>query len=146
MTRPGARRTTLSQSLGRLRLQLTAWYVGTFFVILALLGIGMFASITWRFDSELDASLREATRELIRVARLRDAAAVGAAGALFDPVRDVRIPERVLYLADTLGNAGGPPLDEWLRELARNSFEATFLEAKKKLDFLNMFDAAAAAR
>jgi len=121
MTKPGARRTTLSQSLGRLRLQLTAWYVGTFFAILALLGIGMFASITWRFDSELDASLREATRELIRVARLRDTSAVGAAGALFDPMRDVRIPERVLYLADTLGNAGGPPLDEWLRELARNA-------------------------
>jgi len=36
--------------------------------------------------------------------------------------------------------------EEQLRELARNSFEASFLEAKKKLDFLNMFDAAAAAR
>jgi len=53
--------------------------------------------------------LREATRELIRVARLRDTSAVGGAGALFDPVRDVRIPERVLYLADTLGNGDGPP-------------------------------------
>jgi aminodeoxyfutalosine deaminase len=34
--------------------------------------------------------------------------------------------------------------DEHLRELARNSFEASFLPAEKKLDFLNMFDAAAA--
>jgi aminodeoxyfutalosine deaminase len=36
--------------------------------------------------------------------------------------------------------------DEHLRELARNSFEAAFLPADKKLEFLNMFDAAAAAR
>ena len=36
--------------------------------------------------------------------------------------------------------------DEHLRELARNSFEASFLPAEKKLEFLNMFDAAAASR
>jgi adenosine deaminase/aminodeoxyfutalosine deaminase len=36
--------------------------------------------------------------------------------------------------------------DEHLRELARNSFEAAFLSAEKKLEFLNMFDAAAAAK
>jgi aminodeoxyfutalosine deaminase len=36
--------------------------------------------------------------------------------------------------------------DEHLRELARNSFEAAFLPAEKKLDFLNLFDAAAARR
>jgi adenosine deaminase/aminodeoxyfutalosine deaminase len=34
--------------------------------------------------------------------------------------------------------------DEHLRELARNSFEAAFLPAEKKLEFLNLFDAAAA--
>jgi aminodeoxyfutalosine deaminase len=33
--------------------------------------------------------------------------------------------------------------DEHLRELARNSFEASFLPAEKKLAFLNLFDAAA---
>ena len=36
--------------------------------------------------------------------------------------------------------------DEHLRELARNSFEAAFLPAEKKLEFLNLLDAAAAAR
>jgi adenosine deaminase/aminodeoxyfutalosine deaminase len=30
--------------------------------------------------------------------------------------------------------------DEHLRELARNSFEASFLPAEKKLEFLNLFD------
>ncbi len=34
--------------------------------------------------------------------------------------------------------------DEHLRELARNSFEASFLPAEKKLQFLDLFDAAAA--
>ncbi len=34
--------------------------------------------------------------------------------------------------------------DEHLRELARNSFEASFLAAEKKLAFLNLLDAAAA--
>ncbi|MGA9472083.1 MAG: adenosine deaminase, partial [Terriglobales bacterium] len=32
--------------------------------------------------------------------------------------------------------------DEQLRELARNSFEASFLAAEKKVGFLNLFDAA----
>jgi len=36
--------------------------------------------------------------------------------------------------------------DEHLRELARNSFEASFLPAEKKLEFLNLLDAQAARR
>ena len=34
--------------------------------------------------------------------------------------------------------------DEHLRELARNSFEASFLPAEKKLELLSLFDAAMA--
>jgi aminodeoxyfutalosine deaminase len=33
--------------------------------------------------------------------------------------------------------------DEHLRELARNSFEASFLQPEKKIEFLNLFDSAA---
>lgn len=33
--------------------------------------------------------------------------------------------------------------DDHLRELARNSFEASFLPPEKKVEFLNLFDAAA---
>jgi aminodeoxyfutalosine deaminase len=36
--------------------------------------------------------------------------------------------------------------DEHLRELARNSFEASFLDAEKKLALLNLFDAASSSR
>jgi aminodeoxyfutalosine deaminase len=34
--------------------------------------------------------------------------------------------------------------DEHIRELARNSFEASFLPADRKLEFLNLFDSIAA--
>jgi len=122
MNVPGPRRTPLSTSLDRLRLRLTAWYVGTFFVILALLGVGMFASITRKFDSELDASLRDATRELIRVARVRDSTAIGSAPVLFDVIRDPHIPGRELFLADTLGRSNGATLDPWLRDLSRDAW------------------------
>jgi aminodeoxyfutalosine deaminase len=36
--------------------------------------------------------------------------------------------------------------DEHLRELARNSFEASFLSPEKKVEFLNLLDSAAARR
>lgn len=36
--------------------------------------------------------------------------------------------------------------DDHLRELARNSFEASFLPAEEKVEFLNLFDAAATQR
>ena len=34
--------------------------------------------------------------------------------------------------------------DEHLREIARNSFEASFLPAEKKLELLNLFDGVSA--
>jgi signal transduction histidine kinase len=122
MIHSGTRRTTLSQSLRQLRLRLTAWYVGTFFAILTLLGVGMFASITRRFDRDLDASLRDATRELIRVGRVRDSLNVEPGRSLFDPAGDLRIPDRLLYVADTLGVSGGAALDGWLVQLARDAW------------------------
>ena len=36
--------------------------------------------------------------------------------------------------------------DEHLRELARNSFEASFLSPEKKVEFLNLLDSAATRR
>jgi signal transduction histidine kinase len=116
-----ARRTTLSQSLDRLRWRLTVWYAGTFFIILALLGVGMFAAITWRFDNELDNSLVAATRELVRVAQVRDSTDQSHNAILFDPRRDPRIPERSLFLTDSLGVSSDTTLDKWLRALAHDA-------------------------
>jgi signal transduction histidine kinase len=113
--RPGAP----PRSLHRLRLRLTAWYVGTFFAILALLGVGLFATITNRFDGELDASLAQATAELARVVQARDRTAPGSSVPL-DSMLDLRIPDRVLVVTDTLGRPlGRAPLDAHLVDLAR---------------------------
>lgn len=110
------------QSLRRLRLRLTAWYVGTFFTVLVLLGIGLFATITRRFDGELDASLRDATRELGRVARLRDAGGGQPSKSLLDSIGDVRIPDRLLMVLDTLGRpSSGGASEPWIQDLARGA-------------------------
>ena len=107
----------VAPSLARLRLRLTAWYAGTFFAILALLGVGMFATITRRFDSELDASLRDASRELVRAVTSTD-----VAGPARDPaeiVRLLRIPGRTLYLTDTIGRPmTAATIAPWLQRLA----------------------------
>ena len=60
---------SVPQSLRRLRLRLTIWYAATFLIILALLGVGMFATITSRFDRDLDLSLADAARQLSSLAR-----------------------------------------------------------------------------
>ena len=56
-------------SLARLRLRLTAWYVGVFLSILALLGGGLFLAIRHRMSQQLDASLRAAAAVSKRVSR-----------------------------------------------------------------------------
>jgi len=121
MTAGSRRPAAIPRSLDVLRLRLTAWYVGTFFAILALLGIGLFATITSRFDRELDASLTLAAQEIARVARARDQASPGTT-ALFDPRLDVGIPDRTLLLVDTLGRAlGGAPVLSPVADLARQA-------------------------
>jgi signal transduction histidine kinase len=105
------------QSLGGLRRRLTAWYAATFLVILSLLGIGMFAVITQRFDHDLDESLRVDTAELERVAEAR-----GVPVAL----EYVRIPDRTLRVVDTLGAPiGADTVPQWIGALARDAWRAS---------------------
>ncbi len=109
------------QTLRRLRLRLTFWYAGTFLVILALLGIGLFAAITSRFDRELDLSLVDATKRLSDLATLRGPPAA---------VDQLQIPERTLAIADGNGSSvAGGALDPWLRALADSASHAGHAEA-----------------
>jgi signal transduction histidine kinase len=104
---------SVPQSLRRLRLRLTIWYAGTFLIILALLGIGMFATITARFDRDLDLSLVDATKQLALLARERGVPAA---------VDQLRIPDRRLAIADTTGvPIAGGALDPWLRNLVQSA-------------------------
>ena len=96
-------------NLGRLRLRLTAWYVGTLLIILLLIGIGLFATITRRFDADLDESLRAATASVAAAVRDRD---VGAGRV------ELLIPDRQIALFDSGGRLVLGTSSDWVRAFA----------------------------
>jgi signal transduction histidine kinase len=107
------------QRLVRLRLRLTIWYVGTFGLIILLLGTSLFAVIRYQISQQLDDSLRSATGELARAARIREIEAKSARGRVVDAVDELNIPDRELYLLDSLGNPIKPDTAaQWIREAA----------------------------
>jgi signal transduction histidine kinase len=110
------------QRLVRLRLRLTIWYVGTFGLIILLLGTSLFAVIRYQISQQLDNSLMGAAEEIVRAARIREAEAKSARGRVVDAVDELNIPDRALYLLDTLGNAVKPDTAaEWIRAAAREA-------------------------
>jgi signal transduction histidine kinase len=109
------------QRLVRLRHRLTIWYVATFGLIIFLLGMGLFAVISYQLSQQLDDSLRSATLELVRAARIREMEA-GARGRVVDAVDELNIPDRILYLLDVNGNPIKPAkADNWIRQAARKA-------------------------
>ena len=93
----------MMQPLARLRLSLTAWYAGTFGLILLLLGGGLFVVIRAQIARHLDDSLAGAAQELERAAGTREIESVAAKGQVVDAVDELRIPDRALYLFDVSG-------------------------------------------
>ncbi len=93
-----ARRTLLG-----LRLRLTAWYVGTFALILLMLGTALFAAIAHQIAADLETSLHAATRAIAQAAAIREVEAVSAKGSVVDAVQELTIPGRALYLFDSAG-------------------------------------------
>jgi len=109
---PDARSTRASASaaraLRRLRLRVTAWYAGTFAIVLATLGALLFAALAHDVSVDLDSSLRAATKEIARATeRRKQELASGEAGST-DVIDGVRIPDRQLYLFDLDGHALTP--------------------------------------
>jgi signal transduction histidine kinase len=110
------------QRLVRLRLRLTIWYVATFALIIVLLGSGLFVVISYQLSQQLDTSLKNATLELVRASRIREVEQASVRGRVIDAVDELNIPDRVLYLLDTAGNAIKPPAaDNWIRDAARRA-------------------------
>jgi signal transduction histidine kinase len=107
-------KTSLAHPLTSLRRRLTLWYATTLSLILLLLGSGLYAVIHKQLTEQLDTTLRMATRELIRAARIREMEATAAHGEVVDAVDELHIPDRTLYLLDTLGApikpAAAPPI------------------------------------
>jgi signal transduction histidine kinase len=110
------------QRLKRLRLRLTIWYVATFGLIILLLGAGLFLVISYQLSQQLDDSLKSASFELVRAARIREMEAAGARGRVIDAVDELNIPDRMLYLLDIQGNPIKPAkVDDWIRQAAKDA-------------------------
>ena len=107
------------QRLVRLRLRLTIWYVATFGLIILLLGGGLFLVISRQLSQQLDDSLKSATTELVRAARIRELEAASARGRVVDAVDELNIPDRSLYLLEIDGTPVKPArIDDWIRGAA----------------------------
>lgn len=101
-----------------LRLRLTAWYVGTFAITLLALGIALFFLITRQIGASLDRSLDSATDIAVRavLARSRGGHNTQSATAV---LREIRIPDRALYLFDGAGHLLFPDTaSRWVRDAA----------------------------
>ena len=108
--------------LVRLRLRLTIWYVATFALIIFLLGAGLFAAISYQLSEQLDQSLRNATLELVRAARIREQEGASLRARVLDAVDELNIPDRDLYLLDPKGDPIKPTAAApWIREAARQA-------------------------
>ncbi len=118
------------QPLALLRRRLTFWYAATLSLILLLLGGGLYGVIHSQLAQQLDVSLRGATKELIRAARIREMEAVSAHGNVVDAVDELHIPDRALYLLDSVGVPVKPDAaSPWIRAAAQRAALAGAVEA-----------------
>lgn len=109
------------QRLVRLRLRLTIWYVATFGLIIGLLGAGLFAVISYQLSKQLDDSLKSATLELVRAARITEQEPGGHA-RVSEVVDELDVPGRDLYLLDTRGDPINPTeVQSWIRSAAKDA-------------------------
>lgn len=124
---PAAPARASSTSLFRLRRRLTAWYIGTFALVLLTLGTLLLIALTRFVAGDLDASLRAATREIALATERREREAAATGGSAIDAVEELRIPGRDLFLFDTGGNPIVPATAE--RPVARAAARAATLGA-----------------
>ncbi|MEP6992025.1 MAG: HAMP domain-containing sensor histidine kinase [bacterium] len=110
------------QPLEQLRRRLTFWYAATLGLILLLLGGGLYSVIHSQLAQQLDDSLQQATKELVRAARIREMEAASTQGAVVDAVDELRIPDRNLYLLDSAGTPISPvTASSVIRQAARRA-------------------------
>ncbi len=106
------------EELQRLRVRLTAWYVGVFALVLAVFGGALFYVLTRQISARLDESLADAGEELQRAAEIRIREGPPDAHRV-DALDELRIPDRRLYLFDDTGRLLHPAAaPAWISELA----------------------------
>ena len=124
---------TANAPLVKLRLRLTAWYVGTFGLILLLLGGGLFFAIRGQISRQLDTSLHQAVLALEQAARIREVESRTTTGAVVDAVDELHIPDRSLYLLGPDGTPVKPPeAPDWIRDAARRAAHDGRVEQERK--------------
>ncbi len=108
------------RSLRRLRRRLTSWYVLTFAVILAIIGIGLFATLSKQLVDQLDSSLSDATGDITRVVSMKAIAPESAPKDFAAILDGFRIPGLRLYILTPAGDPIAPATaDPWIRDAAR---------------------------
>jgi signal transduction histidine kinase len=108
------------QPLKRLRLQLTAWYAGTFSLILLVLGAALVVVLSGQLSGDLDLRLESSVSGVRRAMEVRRAYGAAPDDALRGAVAEVTSPDRLLYL---FGGDGQPilapsPIDPRIVEAA----------------------------
>lgn len=88
--------------LRRLRLRLTAWYVGVFIVLILALAAVLFSVVERQISDHLDRSLAQAADALEQAAAIREREGPPGPGRV-DALDELRIPDRSLYLFDVDG-------------------------------------------
>lgn len=118
--------------LARLRLRLTAWYAATLGITLLVLGTGLYTAIHAQLTRQLGDSLRDATHELVRAARIREMESARAHGAVVDAVDELHIPDRMLFLLDSAGRPIKPAAaGAWIRDAARRAAVAGSFDSQE---------------
>ncbi|MEJ2218177.1 MAG: HAMP domain-containing sensor histidine kinase [Gemmatimonadota bacterium] len=106
------------EELNRLRIRLTAWYVGVFALVLLAFGAALLAVLSHQISTRLDESLAGAARELAGATLIRQREGPPAPGHA-DALDELRIPGRTLYLFDIDGTLVHPDTAaSWIRALA----------------------------
>src|SRR5438094_9491489 len=106
------------RQLSRLKLRLTAFYVGTFAAILLLLGAGLFVMLSRQLTVDLDRSLEATVAGAQRVARDGMTANADVAAAVLRAAEATADPDQRVYVFDAnrqqIGGAARaePPLLE----------------------------------
>ena len=122
------------QRLARLRVRLTIWYVATFGLIIFLLGAGLFAVISYQLSKQLDDSLKSATLELVRAARIRELERGGGRARVSEVVDELNVPGRILYLLDAHGTPINPEkIDTWIRDAAKAAGRAGQITVQREV-------------
>lgn len=106
------------EGLRRLRIRLTAWYIGVFAVLLMGFAGALLWVIAQEASSQLDRSLRKAADAIVAAAEIRAGEGVPGPGQV-DALDELRIPDRALYLFDDAGRLIHPDTaSTWVARMA----------------------------